>query len=63
MYENFEYKGHHVSVETAPMGRGFRWRYVIDGQHFKESNDRPLPNEEIMLREGVDSAKRAIDSF
>jgi hypothetical protein len=56
-----EYKGHMITIDTIKRGRGYAWSYQIDGGPLRESRDRPLPSEEIMLKEAIDAAKAEID--
>jgi hypothetical protein len=62
-HESVEYKGHTIEAETHPAENGFTWSYTIDGNNFRESRDRPLKSEEIILREAIDSAKRHVDAM
>jgi hypothetical protein len=56
-----EYKGHQITVDSHRVGRGFRWGYQIDDGEIRECRDRPLRNEQRVLREGISTAKAEID--
>lgn len=56
-----EYKGRQITVDTFKRGNGFAWTYQIDGGPIRESKDRPLPSEELMLKEAIGNAKFEID--
>ena len=56
-----EYKGRTITVDTYRRGKGWAWTYQIDGGPIRESRDRPLPSEELMLREAIGNAKAEID--
>lgn len=56
-----EYKGHLITVDTFKIGRGFGWSYQVDGGALRDSRDRTLGDEWLMLREAIDAAKREID--
>ena len=55
------YKGRTIVAETSPLGKGYRWSYQIDGGDMRESGDRPLRNESVVLGEAVAEAKAEID--
>ncbi|WP_434715472.1 hypothetical protein [Paraburkholderia sp. A3RO-2L] len=60
--EAYEYNGHWISIDVDERRGGtYTWSYTIDGQHFTENQDRPLPNEGAMLREAKHSAERKAD--
>ena len=56
-----EYKGHTITVDVFKRGKGWTWSYQIDDGSWRECRDRPLPNQEIVLREAVREAKLEID--
>jgi hypothetical protein len=60
MHRQEEYKGHSITVHTFKRGEGFGWSYQIDGGPVRESRDRPLRDEETMLKEAIDQAKAEI---
>ena len=61
--ETVEYKGHVIEAQTHKAGSAYSWSYTIDGSNYRESRDRPLKSEQVMLHEAVDAAKRHVDSM
>jgi len=61
MDSQFDYKGHSVRVNTYAIGSGYRWQYQIDMERTRDCEDRPLPDEALVLKEGEDAAKGVID--
>lgn len=61
MHSQFDYLGHSIQVDTYAIGKGFRWQYQIDMEMPRDGEDRPLPDEGIVLRAGEREAKDAID--
>ena len=56
-----EYKGRVITVDVLKRGKGWTWSYQIDGGPLRESRDRPLPSQEIVLNEALGKAKAEID--
>ncbi len=63
MTKTEEYKGHIIVADTRKVGRGWQWSYQIDGGPIHSGNDRPLPNEGIVLGEAISNAKFEIDQM
>lgn len=56
-----EYKGRVITVDVLMRGKGWTWSYQIDSGPLRESRDRPLPSQEIVLKEALREAKAEID--
>jgi len=61
MEEEFPYKGHEVSIWTDQQDSGWVWTYTIDGKGQRKCI-KPLPLEELALKEGAMAARLEIDS-
>ena len=58
-----EYKGKTIAVDTEEVRGGWIWTYQIDAGPIRRCKDRPMPSEEIMLREGLSTAKAEMDGY
>ena len=56
-----EYKGRVITVDVLERKHGWSWSYQINSGTLRECRDRPLPSQEIALREAIDEAKFEID--
>jgi len=61
MQKQIEYKDKTIVVDTYKLDHGFQWSYQIDGGPPREGRDTPLPNEVLVLQEGIGAAKAEID--
>ena len=61
MEEDFEHKGHEVSVWTDQRDAGWVWTYTIDGKG-RRMCTKPLPLEGLALKEGAMAARLEIDA-
>ncbi len=56
-----EYKGRSITVDILKRGSGWTWSYQIDDGPLRESRERPLPNQNVVLNEAIRRAKAEID--
>lgn len=58
-----EYKGRNITVDVLKRGKNWTWSYQIDDGPLRESRDRPLPSQEVVLKEAISEAKAEIDGM
>jgi hypothetical protein len=57
-----EYKGRWIVVGAYALGHGFGWAYQIDnGPEKTMLGNRPLPSEELAIKQGQTEARREVD--
>jgi hypothetical protein len=61
MRRDESYKGHAIIAETSAIANRYGWSYQIDGGVMRESRDRPLRSERVVLGKAVAEAKAEID--
>lgn len=61
MQEQVEHNGRIAVVHVEEVGKGkWTWWYSIDGKGVHRGTDRPLPDQDMALREGKDAALDAL---
>lgn len=61
MQVEVEHNGMTAYVEVREVQRGtYAWSFSVRNHH-RDMRDRPLQNENIVLREGIEEAKQFID--
>jgi hypothetical protein len=64
MEEEVEYGGRTTVVHTEEVGRGgWTWWFFIEGRGLRRGTDRPLPDESMALREGIQEAEQILRSL
>lgn len=56
-----KYKGRNITVDVLKRGNNWTWSYQIDSGPLRECRDRPLPRQEVVLKDAISEAKAEID--
>jgi hypothetical protein len=57
-----DHMGHRIDIHVSERRKDeFTWSYTIDGEHYTELRERPLPSENTAHREALRDAQFRID--
>ncbi len=59
--EEIQYNGRTITVDLEEARGGWVWTYQIDDGPLRRCKDRPIQSRELMLSEGISTAKAEID--
>jgi hypothetical protein len=60
--EEFEYRGHHVAIDTFSIGKKFGWQYQIDEEPPVPIKESAVADEVQAIAESAAAARSVIDA-